>query len=145
MREDLDKLLCEKYSKIFRDRSKSMRDSCMHWGFEHGDGWFDIIEALCANIQNHVDWKRRQHPALSDEEFNDQHQPVAAQVKEKFGGLRFYMDNTDEYIQGAISMAESTSYRTCEQCGNKGHRRAGGWIRTLCDTCHGKGRKQEGE
>ena len=136
MRDELDKLLCEKFPKIFRDRNKSMQESCMHWGFEHGDGWFDIIESLCANIQSHVSWKRRQHPDLSDEEFDEQHQPIAAQVKEKFGGLRFYMDNTDDYIQGAISMAESMSYRTCEQCGNKGHKRPGGWIRTLCDTCH---------
>jgi len=136
VRDELDKLLCEKYPKIFRDRGKSMQESCMYWGFEHGDGWFDIVESLCANIQNHVDWKRRQHPELSDGEFDEEHQPVAAQVKEKFGGLRFYMDNTDDYIQGAISMAESVSYRTCENCGNRGHKRTGGWIRTLCDTCN---------
>jgi len=136
MRDELDKRLCEKYPKIFKNRRGSMNETCMCWGFTHGDGWYDIVESLCSNIQNHVDWKRRQHPELSNEEFDEQHQVVAAQVKEKFGGLRFYVDNSDDYIRGAISVAESMSHRTCEDCGNKGHRRAGGWVRTLCDDCN---------
>ena len=136
MRDELDKRLCEKYPKIFKNRHGSMNETCMCWGFTHGDGWYDIVESLCSNIQNHVDWKRRQHPELSNEEFDEQHQVVAAQVKEKFGGLRFYVDNSDDYIRGAISVAESMSHRTCEDCGNKGHRRAGGWVRTLCDDCN---------
>lgn len=136
MRDELDRMLCEKYPKIFRDRNKSSRETCMCWGFTHDDGWYDIIESLCANIQTHVDWKRRQHPELTDEEFDEQHQVVAAQVKEKFGGLRFYVDNCDDYVRGAVAVAESMSYRTCERCGDKAHRRSGGWITTLCDKCY---------
>jgi hypothetical protein len=136
MRDELDRMLCEKYPKIFRDRNKSAQETCMCWGFTHDDGWYDIIESLCANIQAHVDWKRRQHPELTDEEFDAQHQVVAAQVKEKFGGLRFYVDNCDDYVRGAVAVAESMSYRTCERCGDKAHRRSGGWIMTLCDKCH---------
>lgn len=56
------------------------------------------------------------------------------QIKEKFGGLRFYYDGGDDYIRGLESMAESWAGRTCETCGEKGTRRGGGWIRTLCDT-----------
>lgn len=56
-----------------------------------------------------------------------------AQIKEKFGGLRFYYDGGDEHISGMVTMAESWAHRTCEQCGNKGKQRDGGWIRTLCD------------
>jgi hypothetical protein len=55
------------------------------------------------------------------------------QIKEKFGGLRFYYDGGDEYISGLVSMAESWAGNTCETCGEKGERRSGGWIRTLCD------------
>ena len=113
----------------------------MCWGFSHGDGWFEILEAACSNIQHHVDWKRRQHPELSDEEFDEQHQVIAAQVKEKFGGLRFYVDNCDDYVRGVIAMAESMSYRTCEGCGTRGVKRTSGWIRTLCDTCHADSKK----
>lgn len=56
-----------------------------------------------------------------------------AQIKEKFGGLRFYYDGGDDHISGMVTMAESWAHRTCEVCGNKGWQREGGWIRTLCD------------
>ena len=138
MNEELDKILCEKYPKIFRDRNKSMQETCMCWGFSHGDGWYNIIEAACRNIQNHIDWKRKQEPyaSMTDEEFDEIHQPVAAQVKEKFGGLRFYVDNSDDYVRGVIAMAESMSYRTCEDCGAPGKQSGKGWIKTVCDTCN---------
>lgn len=146
MTEEKDKALCEKYPKIFRDRNKSMMETCMCWGFEHDDGWYDILDSACSNIQHHVDWKRKTEPfaGMTDEEFDEIHQPVAAQVKEKFGGLRFYVNNCDDYVHGVISMAESMSYRTCESCGGRGSRRSGGWIRTLCDACH-QGDKKRGE
>jgi hypothetical protein len=140
MNEELDKQLCEKYPKIFKMRNASMQETCMCWGFEHGDGWFDIIDAACKNIQQHIDWKRKTEPfaSMTDEEFDEIHQPVAVQVKEKFGGLRFYVDNCDDYASGVINLAESLSLRTCEQCGNKGMIRKGGWIKTLCDGCNSK-------
>lgn len=60
MRDELDKKLCEKYPKIFRDRYAPINDTCMGWGFSCNDGWYNIIDILCANIQHHIDWKRRQ-------------------------------------------------------------------------------------
>ena len=58
MKKELDEMLCEKYPKIFGDRNKSMKETCMCWGFEHGDGWFNIINAMCSSIQHHIDWSR---------------------------------------------------------------------------------------
>lgn len=58
---------------------------------------------------------------------------VVAQIKEKFGGLRFYYDGGDEHISGMVRMAEIWAGRSCETCGNKGKIRHGGWVRTLCD------------
>ncbi len=55
------------------------------------------------------------------------------QIKEKFGGLRFYYQGGDDHISGMVRMAEIWAGRTCETCGEKGDRRSGGWIRTLCD------------
>lgn len=55
------------------------------------------------------------------------------QIKEKFGGLRFYYDGGDDEISGMVRMAESWAANSCETCGNKGERRSGGWVRTLCD------------
>lgn len=60
MNEDLDTKLCEKYPKIFKDRHASMQVTLMCWGFECGSGWFNIIDRLCANIQGHIDWRRKQ-------------------------------------------------------------------------------------
>lgn len=138
MNPELDKQLCEKYPKIFRDRNKSMQETCMYWGIDTGNGWYSIIDRLCGYIQNHIDWKRKTEPfaGMTDEEFDEVHQTVAAQVKEKFGGLRFYVDNADEFTRGLISMTEGASFSTCESCGNTGSKRDGGWIRTLCDQCH---------
>lgn len=55
------------------------------------------------------------------------------QIKEKFGGLRFYFDGGNEYIRGLVDMAETWAGHTCEKCGEVGYQRGGGWIRTLCD------------
>jgi len=60
MREELDNKLCAKYPKIFRDRNLPMNQTCMCWGFEHDDGWYNIIDQMCANIQHHIDRTRRQ-------------------------------------------------------------------------------------
>ncbi len=65
MRDELDKQLCAKYPKIFKNRYADMRTTAMCWGFEHGDGWYNIIDMMCANIQSHVNHTRRQrHDAL---------------------------------------------------------------------------------
>lgn len=55
------------------------------------------------------------------------------QIKEKFGGLRFYYDGGCDEIHGMVTMAEVWAHHACETCGNVGTQRSGGWIRTLCD------------
>jgi len=126
MKTDLDQLLCEKYPKIFADRHKTMTETCMCWGFEHGDGWYNIIDQLCSNIQHHIDWKEKQGHVVP--------QVVAEQVKEKFGTLRFYYRGGDDAIDGMVRMAESMSGVTCEECGAPGTTGGQGWISTLCET-----------
>jgi len=155
MRKELDELLCVKYPKIFRDRNAPMNQTCMCWGFDCGDGWFNIIDMLCANIQGHIDRVERQRDSTIkwNENVNDPNfewmsfvkreerpvpelvdQVVAVQVKEKFGTLRFYYNGGDDFINGLERMAESMSAVTCEECGNPGTITKGGWIRTLCET-----------
>ena len=60
MKQELDKLLCEKYPKMMVNRNKNMQETCMCWGFECGDGWFNILNQLMGNIQHHIDWKEKQ-------------------------------------------------------------------------------------
>ena len=131
MNPELDEALCQKYPKIFKNRNGSIKETCMAWGFECGDGWYDIIDILCHEIQHHIDWKGKD---LSEYE-RESLQVVADQVKEKYGTLRFYYSGGDEIVEGMVSMAETMTYRTCEACGCPGEERGGGWIKVLCDKC----------
>jgi len=75
MKQKLDKLLCEKYPKMMVNRNKSMMETCMCWGFECGDGWFNILDQLMGNIQHHIDWKEKQRKGAMDYNY------MAAQAK----------------------------------------------------------------
>lgn len=94
-------------------------------GFACGEGWWPILEALCGQIQHHVDWKNKQSEVVA--------QVTVNQIKEKFGGLRFYYSGGDDAIDGMVRMAESWAAHSCETCGSPGKSRSGGWIKTLCD------------
>lgn len=152
MHPKLDEYLCKKYPKIFRDRHAPMTQTCMCWGFEHGNGWFHLINTLCGSIQNHIDnhnkwveeygkefWEEnKDKPDVSINEPVLIPQVVAAQVKEKFGGLRFYYDGGDDIIRGMVYLAENMSYRICENCGVMTERvntNQKGWISTTCPMC----------
>jgi len=90
-----------------------------------GIGWYNLIYTLT----NCID-RRLEH--LNKDGGN--RKVVIAQIKEKFGGLRYYADgDVDEQMDGMIDFAESLSYTICEECGAPGKLRGGGWIRTLCD------------
>jgi hypothetical protein len=137
MKQELDKLLCEKYPKMMVNRNKDMKETCMCWGFECGDGWYNILNQLMGNIQHHIDWKNRNGEVVP--------QVTLDQVKEKFGTLRFYYSGGDDIIDGMVRMAESMSGVTCEGCGNVGERRGGGWIHTYCEPCEEQREKKRAE
>ena len=74
MDRELEKNLVETYPKLYRHYGGDIRKTCMGWGFSCGDGWYNLISDLSQNIKD-----------------LDKHDRVVAdQVKEKFGGLRFY-------------------------------------------------------
>lgn len=103
---------------------------------ECDDGWFNILSKLCYIVNNHLVRKEKLNEPL--EFFCWQ------QIKEKFGGLRAYCYGSDDFINGAIEMAESMSYITCEVTGEKGKVRykkfdenrqpIPAWMKTLCDS-----------
>jgi hypothetical protein len=110
----------EKYPKMFANP---------YGGFAIGEGWWPIIESLCANIQSHTDWWNKNRDTRPVVE-----QVVVAQIKEKFGGLRFYYDGGDDQISGMVRMAEAWASHACEECGAPGTAGGKGWIKTLCPT-----------
>lgn len=103
----------ERFPKMFEGK---------YGGFACGPGWWPMIETLCETIQSHID----QNKGLCS-------QVVVSQIKEKFGTLRFYVDGGDDFVHGAIWLAESLSSHMCEECGAPGKRVGDGWVRTLCD------------
>ena len=157
MRKELDEALCAKYPLIFKDRHENMQNTAMCWGFECGDGWYNIIDTLCGLLTSKYRQAKEHYEYLiemgvgcilygtktvTQEDLDNAKAkfdvetakvPVAVQVKEKYGGLRFYVRAaTDKHYQ-YITFAESMSYRTCGECGAPGKTYTDGWHMTLCD------------
>ena len=111
----------EQFAKRMQEKFPAMF-SGQYGGFACGPGWWPMIETLCGVIQNHIDQSKGACP-----------QVVVEQIKEKFGSLRFYYQGGDDFISGAVWLAESMSGQLCEECGAPGKRSGGGWVQTLCD------------
>ena len=89
---------------------------------ECDEGWFPIIARLDADI-------RKLAPDYT-----------ILQIKEKFGGLRYYIGSLHEsvfdQVHAIIGEAEKIAAKTCECCGEPGELcRRGGWLKTLCKQC----------
>lgn len=85
--------------------------------FDINSGWYplvkELIEKLIAN-----GWDKK-----------------ICQVKEKFGGLRFYPQGLTTENWELVREYESKSYEVCEVCGQPGEtRRDRNWVTTLCET-----------
>ena len=173
MRKELDEALCAKYPLIFKDRDAPMTRTAMCWGFACGDGWYNIIDILCGMLYSDYRQAKERYESVKmyyeedgkypwnggevitpemveelrlkmDEEAKKV--PVASQVKEKFGGLRFYVQAATDEHYNYINFAESMSYRTCEVCGSPGKRYTDGWHQALCNVhAEEQGREEYGE
>jgi hypothetical protein len=128
MKEELDKKLVKAFPLLYGDRNAPMQSTAMCWGFP-GDGWFNIIWDLSSKLEPLIQ-------KFIDENQDTELYPKASQVKEKYGGLRFYMTCGTDEIFDLIEEAEALSCETCEECGKPGEERGGGWIHTLCDDCN---------
>ena len=81
MKKELQEKLFQDYPKIFKQKDLDKTKTAMCWGISCGDGWYEILDALCANIQNRLMNVNRNKP-------EEEHLICeAVQVKEKFGCL----------------------------------------------------------
>lgn len=97
----------------YKIHSKPITDSNF---FQCGQGWNNLIKNLIEDLIE-LGWDKQ-----------------ICQVKEKFGGLRFYINSADTPIHKRILEAEVESYNICEESGMTGElRRDLGWRRTLSD------------
>lgn len=104
-------------------------------GIECGDGWFVIVNRLSSDCENEI-------KLLVSRDVDEMRWPRIAQVKEKLGGLRFYVrGQISDQLRLQILQAESDegeSFRICELCGAEGRLRVSSWMRTSCDNCYTK-------
>jgi hypothetical protein len=122
MRKDLEEKFARRWPGWFALAGNAMT-SPMARGFEHGDGWFNIVWRLCADLE----------PLITGFEKETGERFEVVQVKEKLGTLRFYVTHHTD-TDDRIAEAQLESSRACEFCGRPGRQReTGGWIRTLCD------------
>lgn len=125
MNQELQRKLFEDFPELYCQHKLSPMETCMCWGVETGDGWYDLIYRLSKDLV-----------AISKD-------IRATQVKEKYGTLRFYWvtdgrlpDFKYNKINNRINLAEDESGVTCEECGSlQNVTQTEGWITTLCDTC----------
>lgn len=123
MKKELEKTLIEMFPTYFRDMYGDPQKTCMAFGCEIDDGWYQLLFDLCIQIE-------RTNPPL-DFHFS--------QIKEKFGTLRIYFENGNKEISNLIDQAEEKSALVCERCGTKDNVTSeGNWILTLCKECRGK-------
>ena len=83
-------------------------------------------EALLKNLNEKIDESK------SELELRKQELPEVAQIKEKFGTLRLYLDSVSLKFDCVVHYAGMMSAVTCEDCGNAGETYRMGWHRTLC-------------
>lgn len=83
-----------------------------------GEGWHPLIKYLNLCLFN------------IDNDYN------IVQVKEKFGGLRFYFETSKDYkreeMVTLVNFVEGLSYRICETCGKEGTQTGKYWVKTTC-------------
>lgn len=116
MTNTLELKLKTKFPSILIELDNSSVTSCMEYGIDVDDGWYDLIYNLCTELQEWSDLNKKQI--------------VAKQIKEKFATLKFYYgiegdkvtDGSDfSQIYKIISKYEALSCETCECTGGIGN------------------------
>lgn len=89
--------------------------------YESNKPFYNFLQKLYSNALKHSKWIKIHPPEVKID-----------QIKEKFGGLRFYYSGGNEQISGMVYMAEHLCSKTCEVSGEEGSLCSrGGWVKTL--------------
>jgi hypothetical protein len=140
MNPELELKLKNKYPEILKDMYSDPMYSCMAFGIETDDGFYNLIDNLLSNIQNYCISISSEKRKIS---------VIAEQIKSKYATLRFYFrmkclnssnpndlcevsDEEFKAICDMIAYSKHMSETTCEKCGNVGRTYTIGWHKTLC-------------
>lgn len=122
-KKQFEKLLTEKFPLMYKDMYGDPQSTCMAFGLDGiSIGWFDIIYNMSEKLE-----------AIAASQSEDSRIKFA-QIKEKFGTLRVYLNSSPEETDEAIKNAEELSSKTCIDCGDPGVLVKNGWLVTLCKT-----------
>jgi hypothetical protein len=98
------------------------------FGAEVSEGWKNLLDGLLVKLIT----------------LDPSHTVRILQIKEKFGGLRFYVNGANEQIHELISEYEDNSLYICEVCGEPGTLHVTGhWYQTRCSKHKGDSRPVE--
>lgn len=93
------------------------------FGIECDKGWYGLINTIIEKI---IDYNSSHIQKIE-----------ITQIKEKYGGLRFYITFGTDEIYDLIDECEDESYNICEICGSKENVfQTDGWIKTICKKCY---------
>lgn len=110
--------LYERFTGLFN----RLVDSPPAWGstcdLQCGDGWYDLLESLCVDVEQAIILKTPQ--------------VVCQRVKQKWGELRVYVDVQAPAINALLEQARVRSHTICDQCGEPGSLVHDGEVQTLC-------------
>lgn len=104
------------------------------YGMCVGNGWIALINRMTDRLIEIIN--------VYNEDNNTEYKLIIRQIKEKFGGLRYYysVDGLEwgtefsNRIRELVSYYESAAYFICEVCGAYGDRYSdNGWLRTVCE------------
>ena len=109
-----------KHFKFTRKINYISQPNPYNYRFGVGDGWYKLLKSLIIKIRE------------NDKKHN--HITKVTQIKEKFAGLRFYVNGTSNENWDLIHFAESKSYTICEGCGSQSNIGTwnNGWMLTMC-------------
>jgi len=136
--KEFDEYMCRTYPEMFCERNLPMSETCMCWGFCIGPGWYNALDTLCHNLEL-IQKQTYIHV-------------IFTQIKEKFGGARFYhridttqcvLNNQDiqswtNIIDDCISRAEAACDHICASCGKDKYDmiNINGWPYDICKDCY---------
>ena len=126
MRQELQDKLFEEFPELY-GREDAGEAFCLLYGFQVGDGWYDLIREMSKKMMILVERAWKKEADLYDFPFRFR------KVKQKFGKLHCQMYASNAKMEDLLWDYEEKSAFVCEICGNPGKiNRNAAWIETLC-------------
>ncbi len=128
-----DKLF-NKFPTIYRERLMTTYQSEMPWGFQCGDGWYDIIHNLSLKLEK-----------IAGKCTNKDSSPAVSEVRSGGDKLIFRIRNSDFKIDSLVFESMQKCAFTCENCGYAPAFLQNDHIiknQVVCNRCYGKKKSQ---